>query len=94
MLTVTVHQRTTNPQNPAPPTQYEKTPGLKPFLPSLIVPQQNTEAAGRGGGGRGGSVRVCCREISSDFGSKKLSGLSYHFLFFEIIIYLKLMLAL
>ena len=46
MLTVTVHQRTTNPQNPAPPTQYEMTPGLKPFLPSLIVPQQNTEAVG------------------------------------------------
>ena len=55
MLTVTVHQRTTNPQNPAPPTQYEMTPGLKPFLPSLIVPQQNTEA-GRGGGGGGGGV--------------------------------------
>ena len=90
MLTVTVHQRTTNPQNPAPPTQYEMTPGLKPFLPSLIAPQQNTEAVGGGGG----SVRVCCREISSDFGSKKLSGLSYQFLFFEIIIYLKLMLAL
>ena len=50
MLTVTVHQRTTNPQNPAPPTQYEMTPGLKPFLPSLIVPQQNTEAVGGGGG--------------------------------------------
>lgn len=80
MLTVTVHQRTTNPQNPAPPTQYETTP-------SLIVPQQNTDVVG-------GSVRVCCREISSDFGSKKLSGLSYQFLFFEIIIYLKLMLAL
>lgn len=46
MLTVTVHQRTTNPQNPAPPTQYETTP-------SLIVPQQNTEAV-RGRGGRGG----------------------------------------
>ena len=55
MLTVTVHLRTTNPQNPAPPTQYEMTPGLKPFLPSLIVPQQNTEA-GRGGGGGGGGV--------------------------------------
>ena len=91
MLTVTVHQRTTNPQNPAPPTQYEMTPGLKPFLPSLIVPQQNTEA---GRGGEGESVRVCCREISSDFVSKKLSGLSYQFLFFEIIIYLKLMLVL
>lgn len=52
MLTVTVHQRTTNPQNPAPPTQYEMTPGLKPVLPSLIVPQQNTEAV-RGVGGRG-----------------------------------------
>ena len=51
MLTVTVHQRTTNPQNPAPPTQYEMTPGLKPFLPSLIVPQQNTEAVRGGGGG-------------------------------------------
>lgn len=87
MMTVTVHQRTTNTQNPAPPTQYEMAPGLKPFLPSLIVPQQNTEAVG-------GSLRVCCREISSDFGSKKLSGLSYQFLFFEIIIYLKLMLAL
>lgn len=49
MLTVIVHQRTTNPQNPAPPTQYEMTPGLKPFLPSLIVPQQNTEAVGGGG---------------------------------------------
>ena len=93
MLTVTVHQRTTNTQNPAPPTQYEMAPGLKPFLPSLKVPQQNTEAVG-GGGREGGSVRVCCREISSDFGSKKLSGLSYQFLFFEIIIYLKLMLAL
>lgn len=93
MLTVTVHQRTTNPQNPAPPTQYEMTPGLKPFLPSLIVPQQNTEAV-RGGGGEIVSVRVYCREISSDFGSKKLSGLLYQFLFFEIIIYLKLMLAL
>ena len=92
MLTVTVHQRTTNPQNPAPPTQYEMTPGLKPFLPSLMVPQQNTEAVM--GGGRRGSVRVYCREISSDFGSKKLSGLLYQFLFFEIIIYLKLMLAL
>ena len=54
MLTVTVHQRTTNPQNPAPPTQYEMTPGLKPFLPSLIVPQKNTEAVGSGGGGGGG----------------------------------------
>ena len=93
MLTVTVHQRTTNTQNPAPPTQYEMAPGLKPFLPSLKVPQQNTEAVG-GGGGVGGSVPVCCREISSDFGSKKVSGLSYQFLFFEIIIYLKLMLAL
>ena len=41
MLTVTVHQRFTNPQNPAPPTQQEMTYGLKPFLPSLIVPQQN-----------------------------------------------------
>lgn len=91
MLTVTVHQRTTNTQNPAPPTQYEMAPGLKPFLPSLIVPQQNTKAVGGRGGG---SVRVCCREISSDFGSKKLSGLSYQFLSFEIIIYLKLMLAL
>ena len=58
MLTVTVHQRTTNPQNPAPPTQYEMTPGLKPFLPSLIVPQQNTEAVGAGGGG-GGERGVC-----------------------------------
>ena len=60
MLTVTVHQRTTNPQNPAPSTQYEMTPGLKPFLPSLIVPQQNTEA-GRGGGGRG-SLYGCAAE--------------------------------
>ena len=84
MLTVTVHQRTTNPQNPAPPTQYETTPGLKPFLPTEAV---------RGGGKRG-SVRVYCREISSDLGSKKLSGLLYQFLFFEISIYLKLMLAL
>lgn len=90
MLTVTVHQRTTNPQNPASPTQYEMTPGLKPFLPSLIVPQQNTEAVCVCVGG----VRVYCQEISSDFGSKKLSGLSYQFLYFEIIIYLKLMLAL
>ena len=48
MLTVTVHQRFTNPQNPAPPTQQEMTYGLKPFLPSLIVPQQNW---GGGGGG-------------------------------------------
>ena len=88
MLTVTVHQRSTKPQNPAPPTQNEMTPVLKPFLPSLIVPQQNTEAVG------GGSVQVYCRGISSDFGSKKLSGLSYQFLFFEIITYLKLMLAL
>lgn len=46
MLTGTVHQRSTNPQNPAPPTQYEMTPGLKPFLPSLIVPQQNAKAGG------------------------------------------------
>lgn len=44
MLTVTVHKRSTNPQTPAPPTKYEMTPWLKPFLPSLIVPQQNTEA--------------------------------------------------
>ena len=91
MLTVTVHKRSTNPQTPAPPTKYEMTPWLKPFLPSLIVPQQNTEAVWGGGGG---SVRVYCQEISSDFGSKKLSGLSYQFLYFEIIIYLKLMLAL
>ena len=87
MLTVTVHQRTTNPQNPAPPTQYETTPGLKPFLPTEAV-------MGGGGGGKGGSVRVYGREISSDLGSKKLSGLLYQFLFFEISIYLKLMLAL
>ena len=52
MLTCTVHQRSTNPQNPAPPTQYEMTPGLKPFLPSLTVPQQNAKAGGGGGGGR------------------------------------------
>ena len=90
MLTVTVHQRFTNPQNPAPPTQQEMTYGLKPFLPSLIVPQQNWG----GGGGGGRSVRVYCQEISSDFGSKKLSGLSYQFLYFEVIIYLILMLAL
>ena len=49
MLTCTVHQRSTNPQNPAPPTQYEMTPGLKPFLPSLTVPQQNAKAGGGGG---------------------------------------------
>ena len=62
MLTVTVHQRSTKLQNPAPPTQNEMTPVLKPFLPSLIVPQQNTEAVGGGGGG-GACTGVLPRNI-------------------------------
>ena len=82
MLTVTVHQRTTNPQNPAPPTQYEMTPGLKPFLPSLIVPQQNTEAVGGGGGGwRGGLYGCAAEKYHLILGPKSCRG--FHISFFS-----------
>ena len=74
MLTVTVHQRTTNPQNPAPPTQYEMTPGLKPVLPSLIVPQQNTEAVRGGGGGRGGLYGCTAEKYHLILGPKSCRG--------------------
>ena len=80
MLTVTVHQRTTNPQNPAPPTQYEMTPGLKPFLPSLIVPQQNTEAVGVEGGG-GGLYGCAAEKYHLILGPKSCRG--FHISFFS-----------
>lgn len=94
MLTVTVHQRSTNPQNPAPPTQYEMTPELKPFLPSLIMPQQNTKA----GGGRVAVLYGCtAKKYHLILGPKSCRGFHISFftsVYFEIIIYLKLMLAL
>ena len=81
MLTVTVHQRTTNTQNPAPPTQYEMAPGLKPFLPSLKVPQQNTEAVGGGGGGRGGLYGCAAEKYHLILGPKSCRG--FHISFFS-----------
>lgn len=64
MLTVTVHQRTTNPQNPAPPTQYETTPGLKPFLPTEAVR----------GGGRGGLYGCTAEKYHLILGPKSCRG--------------------
>ena len=69
MLTVTVHQRTTNPQNPAPPTQYETTPGLKPFLPTEAV-----RGGGGGWGGRGGLYGCTAEKYHLILGPKSCRG--------------------